>query len=150
MADIIDKASRSAVMSKIRGKDTKIEIVIRQALHRAGYRFRLHDRRLPGCPDIVLKRFRAVIFVHGCFWHGHTCRLFRWPRTREHFWRQKIQGNRDRDKKTLGEYAHTDWRVATVWECAFRGANIRELERVTKRLDAWLGGTRRSLDIRGK
>lgn len=150
MTDRFDKKTRSRLMSGIRGKDTKIEIAVRRALFRAGYRFRLHDARLPGKPDIVLKRHRAVIFVHGCFWHGHQCHLFRWPRTRSRFWKQKIQRNSDRDKMQLNSLASAGWRVAIVWECALRGAKITAPNRLSIRLCRWLEGTRKRIEIRGR
>ena len=117
MPDVVDKATRSRMMAAIKGKNTKPEIVVRKALHAAGFRFRLHVKDLPGKPDIVLPKYKTVIFVHGCFWHGHECKDFRWPKNRKTWWRKKIIGNRDRDAvhgialKTLG------WRVAVVWAC---------------------------------
>jgi DNA mismatch endonuclease, patch repair protein len=97
MADIVPKAKRSEMMAGIRGKNTRPEMLVRRALHAHGYRFRLHRKDLPGKPDIVLPKYRAVIFVHGCFWHGHDCHLFKWPKTREDFWIQKIKNNQERD-----------------------------------------------------
>lgn len=108
-------------MSGIRGRDTKPEFIVRRGLHARGFRFRLHDRRLPGSPDLVLPRYRAVIFVHGCFWHGHDCYLFRLPGTRREFWQAKIEGNVLRDARTEAALLATGWRVMSVWECAFRG-----------------------------
>jgi DNA mismatch endonuclease, patch repair protein len=117
MADVVDAATRSRLMSGIRGKDTKPEMIVRRALHKAGFRYRLHDKKLPGKPDIVLPKYKTVVFVHGCFWHGHMCKEFRWPKTREEFWREKIEGNVMRD--TLNEAAITNlgWKVIVVWEC---------------------------------
>lgn len=97
MADVVDSATRSRMMSGIRGRNTKPEIMIRSLLHHHGFRFRLHVRDLPGKPDIVLPRHHAVIFVHGCFWHGHDCPLFKWPGTRADFWREKIGRNQSND-----------------------------------------------------
>src|SRR5690554_2969417 len=96
---IWSKEKRSQVMSKIRSKNTKPEIILRSALHRLGYRFRVHKKDLPGKPDLVLPKYGTVIFVHGCFWHGHDCRYFRLPKTRTDFWDEKISGNRSRDRK---------------------------------------------------
>jgi len=107
-------------MSGIRSKNTRPEIYIRQSLHRAGFRFRLHAKDLPGKPDILLPRFRAAILVHGCFWHGHSCRYFKLPATRTDFWRNKIQRNRENDLKAHKKLRDMDWRVATIWECAIR------------------------------
>lgn len=100
MVDIVSKEVRSRMMAGIKGKDTKPEILVRQLLHRNGFRFRLHQKHLPGRPDIVLKRFNAVIFVNGCFWHGHhRCHLFRLPKSRRDFWQDKIWANRERDDR---------------------------------------------------
>lgn len=119
--DVVDAATRSRMMAGIRGKDTKPELIIRRGLHALGFRFRLHDRKLAGRPDIVLPRHRAVIFVHGCFWHGHDCHLFRWPKTRKDFWREKIGRNRERDAEAEGELGRAGWRVLKIWECSIKG-----------------------------
>jgi DNA mismatch endonuclease, patch repair protein len=147
MVDIVDRATRSRMMSGIRGRNTKPELLIRSLLHRRGFRFRLDARDLPGRPDIVLPRYRAVIFVHGCFWHGHDCPLFKWPQTRPEFWRDKIGRNRTNDAKALAALHERGWRVATVWECALRGAN-RDLDGVLQRLIDWLQGEAASFEER--
>lgn len=120
MADVVSKAKRSEMMAGIRGRDTKPEMLIRRGLHAMGYRFRVHRRDLPGNPDIVLPKYHAVIFVHGCFWHGHDCHLFKWPKTREEFWQTKICGNVRRDALRCGELKDAGWRVFDVWECSLR------------------------------
>ena len=107
-------------MSGIRGTDTKPELVLRRGLHQLGFRYRLHDRRLPGTPDLVFPRYNAVIFVNGCFWHGHDCHLFRWPKTREKFWKSKITGNMQRDTRNWGLLEAEGWRILVVWECALK------------------------------
>lgn len=107
-------------MSGIRGRDTRPEMQVRKGLHATGFRYRLHDRNLPGKPDIVLPKYRAVIFVHGCFWHGHGCRLFRWPKTREEFWREKIGRNVANDRRHLEQLAALGWRTGIIWECSTR------------------------------
>lgn len=117
---------RSRNMAAIKGKDTKPELLVRRGLHARGFRFRLHSRSLPGKPDLVLHKHSTVIFVNGCFWHGHNCHQFRWPKTREHFWANKITGNILRDKKNEQELLNTGWRIAVVWECALRGTHKRE------------------------
>ena len=122
MADIVSKAKRSEMMSGIRGKDTKPELLIRRGLHARGYRYQLHGRDLPGRPDIVLPKYRTAIFVNGCFWHGHNCRLFKWPKTRAEFWRQKIYGNILRDENNLRRLIESQWRPYIVWECSVKGA----------------------------
>ncbi|ATG18395.1 very short patch repair endonuclease [Ralstonia pickettii] len=148
MVDVVDSATRSRMMSGIRGRNTKPEILVRSLLHRQGFRFRLHVRDLPGKPDIVLPRYHAVIFVHGCFWHGHDCSLFKWPGTRPAFWREKIGRNCANDHKALTTLLAEGWRVGIVWECALRGAN-KNIEGVAKSLADWLGGDAPTTELRG-
>jgi len=126
MADTMTKAERSALMAKIRSTNTKPEVFVRSALHRAGFRFRLHNRELPGRPDIVLPKHRTVVFVHGCFWHRHGCALASEPATRRAFWREKFARNVARDKRTAAALRRAGWRVLTVWECALRTKARRE------------------------
>lgn len=136
-------------MSGIRGKDTKVELLIRKGLHARGFRYRLHAANLPGKPDLVLPRYRAAIFVHGCFWHGHDCHLFRLPSTRRDFWKTKIARNCERDeevRKTLGE---NGWRTLVVWECALKGRTRQEPGSVLDSICAWLAGSSDSLEITG-
>ena len=137
MVDVVDTATRSRMMSGIRGRNTKPEILIRSLLHRHGFRFRLHVRDLPGKPDIVLPHYHAVIFVHGCFWHGHDCPLFKWPSTRPDFWREKIERNRANDHKVREALLTNGWRVGIVWECAMRGAG-KNIDSDAHRLADWL------------
>ncbi len=137
MVDVVDKATRSRMMSGIRGKNTKPEILIRSLLHRQGFRFRLNVGNLPGKPDIVLPRFHAAIFVNGCFWHGHDCKLFKSPKTRPDFWREKIEGNRANDNKVIQALLKDGWRVGVVWECSIRGKG-KNIERVINELGEWL------------
>lgn len=134
-------------MSGIRGHNTKPEILIRRLLHRQGFRFRLHVRVLPGKPDIVLPRYHAVIFVHGCFWHGHDCPLFRLPGTRQEFWQAKIDRNRANDQKAVEALLHRGWRVGVVWECAIRGAG-RDIDDIALRLGEWLRGEEASIEVK--
>ncbi len=133
MTDVVDKKTRSRMMSGIRGKNTKPEITIRSLLHRSGFRFRLHNSKLPGKPDIILKRYNAIIFVHGCFWHKHDCRLFKWPKTRPEFWKEKILRNVENDKKALSEIQNQEWRVCIIWECSIKGAK-KDITEVTNKL----------------
>lgn len=137
-------------MSRVRGKDTKPEMIIRSGLHRRGFRFRLHDKRLPGKPDLVFRGRNAVVFVHGCFWHGHDCHLFKWPATRKEWWRNKIEGNQARDRKVAAELEQTGWRLAEVWECALKGRQKRSIDDVISELAIWLSGEDCKLVIRGK
>jgi len=150
MVDIVDKITRSRMMAGIQGKDTKPELIIRKALFAKGLRYRLHDSRLPGKPDMVFPKYRAVIFVHGCFWHGHNCRLFKWPSNRDKFWKKKILGNKQRDHKQLDEILSRGWRVLTVWECSLKGLGRRDPSYVIGRLVFWLQSNRRNAVIEGK
>ena len=145
MVDVVDKHTRSRMMSGIRGTNTRPERLIRSLLHKEGFRFRLHRRDLPGRPDIVLSGLRAVIFVNGCFWHGHSCSLFKWPTSRPKFWKQKIDSNRRRDRKVRLALRMDGWRVAVVWECAVKGRLRRDARELVRTLSAWL----RSADNRG-
>ena len=122
MADVVDKATRSRMMSGIRAKNTHPEIFMRQGLHALGFRFRLHAKDIQGKPDIVLPKFQALIVVHGCFWHGHGCRYFKLPSTRPEFWQAKIESNRAKDERDVQNHSLEGWRVLTVWECAIRAS----------------------------
>jgi len=121
MADLLTPKQRSYNMSRIRGRDTKPELILRRGLHALGLRFRLHRKDLPGTPDLVFPRYRTVIQVHGCFWHGHNCAMFKWPATRADFWKGKILGNRKRDQAALLALNEMGWRALVVWECALSG-----------------------------
>ena len=121
MPDVLNEEQRRFNMSRVRGRDTKPELAIRRGLHARGLRFRLYHKNLPGRPDLVFPGHRAVVFVHGCFWHGHDCRMFVWPKTRTLFWQEKIGKTRNRDQSTLKILRDRGWRVLTVWECALRG-----------------------------
>jgi len=116
--DTLSKEQRSWNMSRIKGKDTKPELIVRSHLHKMGFRFRLHRKDLPGKPDIVLPKYRTVIFVHGCFWHRHkSCKYSYNPKSRKKFWREKFEGNVERDKRNRKELSSLDWRSVVVWEC---------------------------------
>lgn len=138
MIDIVDQATRSRMMSGIRGKNTSPERLIRSELHRRGFRFRLHYKGLPGKPDIVLPKYRAVILVNGCFWHGHKCHLFKWPATNEEKWRRKIEGNVIRDQDNIAAVRGAGWRTLVVWECALRGPRRMTINSVGGAIEAWL------------
>lgn len=137
-------------MSKIRGKNTKPELVLRKALHHRGYRYRLHNASLPGKPDIVLPRFHAAIFVSGCFWHGHDCELFRLPSTRTEFWQKKLEGNRTRDERVRQDMLEQGWRHLTVWECAIRGKHSLGVDETVERICNWLHEGKKEAVIRGR
>lgn len=121
MVDVMTSDKRSALMSRIRGKDTAPEVLVRKLLWHSGLRFRLHGSGLPGRPDVVLRKWRVAVFVHGCFWHHHdNCALFRMPATRTDFWEAKLMRNRARDLNAIQMLRAAEWRVAVVWECALR------------------------------
>lgn len=149
VADIVAPEIRSRMMSNIRGKDTVPELLIRKALHRRGYRYLLHDRRLPGKPDLYFPKRAAVVQVNGCFWHGHDCPLFRWPATRREFWREKIGRTQANDHRNATLLEVRGLRVATVWECALRGKSRLPMDDVADELAAWLKDGIQVLDIRG-
>lgn len=149
MPDIVSSAVRSRMMAGIRGKNTKPELVVRSALHRRGFRYRLHSRNLPGRPDIVLPKRNAVIFVHGCFWHGHDCHLYRLPATRTDFWQAKITRNRAVDARAIKALREERWRVGLVWECALKGKVRLPIDRVADQCTRWLEGSKSFLEIRG-
>lgn len=131
MADRLSKERRSWNMSRIRSWDTKPELTVRSVLHRMGYRFRLHRRDLPGKPDIVLPRYRTVIFVHGCYWHRHPrCRFAYTPKSQVEFWNSKFESNIARDRRNQRDLMDAGWRVIIVWEC-----ELRNLEKLTNRLE---------------
>ena len=149
MPDVHDRATRSRNMAAVRGKDTKPELIIRTGLHAAGLRYRFHVKDLPGKPDLVFPKYRAAIFVHGCFWHGHACPLFKLPETRRDFWRQKIEGNVARDDAAMVKLRSLGWRVAVVWECALRGKDRRDLTDVLDDLSAWIRSNADGIMIAG-
>jgi DNA mismatch endonuclease (patch repair protein) len=121
MADRLTPQERSRNMSRVKGRDTKPELLVRSIVHRLGYRFRLHGKRLPGSPDVVLPRHRKVIFVHGCFWHGHSgCRRAARPSTNREFWDRKIDGNIARDASNLEALRQAGWEVLVIWQCAMK------------------------------
>ena len=136
MTDIVSSQKRSEMMSGIRGRNTRPEILVRKFLHSAGFRFRLHRKDLPGSPDIVLPKHKTCIFVHGCFWHRHPgCRFTTSPTTRPEFWARKFAGNQERDKKNVDALLANGWRVLLVWECGLRsGAAMTEIA-------SWLGSS---------
>ena len=125
-------------MSAIRSKDTTPEIILRRGLHASGLRYRLHVKSLPGSPDLVFPRYRAAVFVNGCFWHGHECEFFKWPQTRQEFWKKKILGNVERDKKNTAALHEMNWRIVTVWECALRRRHGQNTEVVVSSIAEWI------------
>ncbi|WP_285762771.1 very short patch repair endonuclease [Biformimicrobium ophioploci] len=138
MTDTVSKGKRSEMMAGIGRKDTKPELMIRKALHSLGFRYRLHCGKLPGKPDLVFPRYRAIILVNGCFWHGHHCHLFRLPKTNTQFWKEKIAANCARDRKNQEMYAMRDWRVLIIWECSLKGKTKLPFDEVIDRAVEWL------------
>lgn len=144
MPDIVDRATRSRMMAGIGSRNTVPELVLRRALHARGLRYRLHDRGLPGTPDLVFPRFRAVCFVHGCFWHRHAgCQYATSPTTRPEFWQTKFDSNVERDRRNRYELLAAGWRVAIVWECALRKQGTIG---IAPKLDEWLRGDSRRFE----
>lgn len=125
MTDVVDAVTRSRMMAGIQGKNTQPEMFLRQTLHSMGFRYRLGGKGLPGKPDIVFSKRRAVIFVNGCFWHRHDCKYFKWPATNPQFWREKLNSNAQRDSRVVAELQSKGWTVLTVWECELRQSNYK-------------------------
>jgi len=145
----MSREARSRLMAGIRGRDTRPELVVRRALFALGFRYRLHGAGLPGSPDLVFPRFRAVVFIHGCFWHRHGCSLFKWPANNAEFWKRKIDGNALRDEETRSRLTHAGWRVMTVGECAVRGRTRLPSETVARKLANWIESERREGTLAG-
>ncbi|WP_312326769.1 very short patch repair endonuclease [Stenotrophomonas sp.] len=147
MVDVMSSAVRSALMSRIKAKNTKPELIVRRSLWARGFRFGLHSKRLAGRPDLVLPKWKAVVFVHGCFWHAHAgCPFFRLPKTRPEFWAEKLDANRRRDLAAINSLMQNGWRVGVVWECALR---LDETS-VIDGLQIWLTGSTKNVEIRAK
>lgn len=128
MADVVTPEVRSRMMSGIRGKDTKPEMLLRRSLHALGLRYRLHVADLPGKPDLVFPRFKAIVFVNGCFWHRHAgCRYATTPATRREFWESKFAANVSRDEANRNRLLDSGWRVLVIWECALKGSSTHEV-----------------------
>ncbi len=134
VADTLSVAQRSELMSRVRNKNSKAEIAVRSLIHSLGFRFRLHERKLPGRPDIVLPRLKKVVFVNGCFWHRHDCALGRLPKSRLDFWVPKLNGNRERDEANRIALTGLGWDLMVVWEC-----QIKDVDALRERLAAFLG-----------
>lgn len=127
--DIVSEETRSYIMSQIRSKDTKPELIVRKALFAKGFRYRIHDKRLPGKPDIVLPKYKTVIFVNGCFWHGHddNCPIYKPPKSNVEFWQTKIKKNKNRDIKNIKLLKELGWKVITIWECSLKGKSSENI-----------------------
>lgn len=145
--DVVDKKTRSRMMSGIRGKNTKPELLIRKHLHRRGFRYRLHEKSVSGRPDLYLPKYNAAIFVNGCFWHFHGCRYSVMPKSNTLFWREKLEKNVIRDRANFQKLLDTNIRVLVVWECALRGAAVEMIEDVVDRIELWLKSENMKLEI---
>ena len=138
MTDIVDKKTRSRMMSGIRGVDTKPEMTVRKGLHSKGLRYRLHEKRLPGRPDLYFPQYKAVIQVQGCFWHKHDCSYFKWPSTRPRFWKEKLTANAVRDEQNVYRLEELGLRTLVIWECALRGKTQKEVGRIIDGIVDWV------------
>lgn len=146
MTDVVDAATRSRMMAGIQSRNTKPETIIRKGLHARGFRYSLHAKGLPGKPDIVMPRWRVVIFVHGCFWHRHGCHLSKMPTSNQAFWETKLAANQRRDATVKQQLAEMGWRTAIVWECATRGKLATgNLPHLLDKLESWIRDQAESL-----
>jgi DNA mismatch endonuclease (patch repair protein) len=135
------------MMSGIRATNTRPEMLLRKGLHALGWRYRIHGRAIPGKPDLVFPGKRALIFANGCFWHGHDCHLFKWPKSRPEFWREKIGSNIERDQRVREQLLAQGWRIAEVWECTLKGRERLSLEHVLAACEAFLHGHEQSCSV---
>jgi len=149
VTDVLTPKQRQLNMSHIRGRDTRPEMVIRCGLHARGLRYRLQDRSMPGRPDIVFPKYRAVILVHGCFWHGHNCPLFQLPATRTEFWITKINANRSRDARAHEALQTLGWRILTIWECSLKGPARWQMDTLLDACATFLKGDAQQQQITG-
>lgn len=147
--DTVDSRTRSRIMASVGQKNTGVELLFRKALHRIGLRYRIHDRSKPGSPDLVLAKFNAVVFVHGCYWHSHGCHRSTVPQSRREFWSAKFESNRQRDQKNTEALTEAGWRVLTVWECALRGKTALPASDVASLVEDWLNSTETVAEITG-
>ncbi|WP_186030007.1 very short patch repair endonuclease [Burkholderia gladioli] len=149
MTDILAPEQRSLRMAAVRRINTGPELAVRRLLHGAGFRYRLNARQLPGSPDIVLPKWKIAVFVHGCFWHGHDCSLFKLPATRTEWWRAKILSNTARDRRAIDALVIDGWRVMVVWQCALKGRGRLSPERLGALLSDGVRGGATVVEIQG-
>ena len=152
MTDIVDSVTRSRMMARIKGKNTKPEIEIRKRMFALGYRYRLHDTKFPGKPDLVLPQYNAIIFFNGCFWHAHDCKLFKWPSTRKEFWTRKLKGNKKKDKENIEALKRLRWRILIIWECAYRSTSKKDWDKIdgiVAKAIKWLNSKSKYREIKG-
>lgn len=136
--DVLTPEQRHLVMSRIKGKHTRPEMLIRRGLHRRGLRYRLHGKGILGRPDLVFPKYHTVVFINGCFWHGHGCSLFKWPKSRARFWKGKIHRNMERDRDVVAALNADGWRVLVIWECALKGKQRQNLTDVLSIAEAFI------------
>lgn len=149
MTDSVSPEKRSDVMSRVGSKDTKPELLIRKGLHARGFRYKLHSKGLPGKPDLVFPRYRSLIFVNGCFWHGHCCNLYRFPKSNTKYWEEKIKKNVERDSSNISYLSDAGWRILIIWECATKGKARLPLEYVLNTASEWLLSEKPNCEIAG-
>jgi DNA mismatch endonuclease, patch repair protein len=150
MADVVDKQTRSTMMSSVRAKNTTLELEVRHRLFAMGFRYRLHRKDLPGKPDMVFPKYSTALFVHGCFWHNHGCHLSSIPHTRHTWWKSKLNGNRLRDTVVGDKLKELGWRVLIIWECSFRRPHTNRsdaLDMVASRARSFLTSAQSTLEI---
>ena len=150
MADVHEPETRSYNMSRISGKDTKPEMMVRKALHRLGFRYTLHKKSLPGKPDLYFRKYNAVIEINGCFWHGHDCHLFQTPKSNKDYWLPKIEKNRERDKRNAEKIMKMGIKYLVIWECALKGKKALDLKKVIYKTDKWLKSNKEFMQIRSQ
>ena len=138
MVDIVEKTKRSQMMSGIKGKNTKPEIIIRKELFKIGFRYKINDPGLPGKPDLVFPKYKAVIFINGCFWHRHNCHLFKWPSSNVEFWHKKINKTVEKDKENIQRLTLSGWRVLEIWECSIKGKTKLCLNEIIDQTVNWI------------
>jgi len=138
MVDVHDRITRSRNMAAIKNKNTRPELLVRKALHQAGFRYRLHVTTLPGKPDLVFPKYKAVVFIHGCFWHQHQCPQFHWPKSRTAWWQSKITANRVHDEFVQDKLRELGWRVLLVWECALKGKARYDRAELVRLASNWI------------
>jgi len=146
--DVVNPNVRSRIMGSVRQRDTRPEMRLRRQLHRLGLRYRVNVRSLPGSPDLVFPKFKAVIFVHGCFWHVHGCKFSTTPSSRSAFWKKKFSDNLARDKRNIDKLSNQGWRVLVVWECALKQQDSSD-EILSRRVISWLKGENARGEISG-
>ncbi|MDE2856941.1 MAG: DNA mismatch endonuclease Vsr [Chloroflexota bacterium] len=149
MTDTVSAKKRSEVMSRVGSKDTKPELLIRKGLHARGFRYRLHVKELPGKPDLVFPRYKSIIQINGCFWHGHSCDLYRFPKSNTEYWKEKIKRNVERDISNIKFLTDAGWRILIIWECAIKRKARLPMEKVLNIASEWLLSEKPNCEIAG-